>query len=105
MLHLPWPLSQLSVVIFCNFLLQFTLFSGFLVLDAKRMKASRIDVLCCIRTPKSQQRTTDFAKRFFEKKYLPFVSWLPVQIISVLFSSNKGKTKATNQPTQQKKIK
>lgn len=87
-------LQQFCIVaacaVFIDYLMQLTWFLAALSLDAKRAKANRVDVLCCIRMKPSATPPNKFwafvsqgeyVRTFLKRYYAPFIMQGPVRIL------------------------
>ncbi|XP_017351116.1 NPC intracellular cholesterol transporter 1 [Ictalurus punctatus] len=75
-----------GLAVFIDFLLQISCFVSLLGLDIKRQERNRLDILCCIKLPDSQEEKTDgILYRFFKKVYAPFIlkEWMRPLVVAV----------------------
>ncbi|XP_028284138.1 NPC intracellular cholesterol transporter 1 [Parambassis ranga] len=75
-----------GLAVFIDFLLQISCFVSLLGLDVKRQEGNRLDIMCCVKLPDSQEAKTDgFLFRFFKKIYAPFIlkEWVRPIIVAV----------------------
>ncbi|KAG7526301.1 Niemann-Pick C1 protein [Solea senegalensis] len=75
-----------GLAVFIDFLLQISCFVSLLGLDARRQEANRLDIICCVKLPDSQETKTDGCLfRFFKKIYAPFIlkEWVRPIIVAV----------------------
>ncbi|KAF4076370.1 hypothetical protein AMELA_G00213600 [Ameiurus melas] len=75
-----------GLAVFIDFLLQISCFVSLLGLDIKRQERNRLDILCCIKLPDSQEEKTDgILYRFFKKVYAPFIlkEWVRPLVVAV----------------------
>uniref|UniRef100_V5I345 Putative cholesterol transport protein n=1 Tax=Ixodes ricinus TaxID=34613 RepID=V5I345_IXORI len=76
-----------GVALLLDFLLQVTCFVALLTLDAKRQRARRLDICCCIsRTPEllEEPPSNGFLYGLFEKYYAPALMKAPVRLVVML---------------------
>ncbi|EEC13272.1 Niemann-Pick type C1 domain-containing protein, putative [Ixodes scapularis] len=76
-----------GVALLLDFLLQVTCFVALLTLDAKRQRARRLDMCCCIsRTPEllEEPPSNGFLYGLFEKYYAPNLMRAPVRLVVML---------------------
>ncbi|KAM7293187.1 NPC intracellular cholesterol transporter 1 [Ixodes scapularis] len=76
-----------GVALLLDFLLQVTCFVALLTLDAKRQRARRLDMCCCIsRTPEllEEPPSNGFLYGLFEKYYAPALMKAPVRLVVML---------------------
>lgn len=73
-----------GVALLLDFLLQVTCFVALLTLDARRQRARRLDVCCCVsRTPEllEEPPSNGFLYGLFEKYYAPALMKAPVRLV------------------------
>ncbi|KAG0411217.1 hypothetical protein HPB47_011648, partial [Ixodes persulcatus] len=76
-----------GVALLLDFLFQVTCFVALLTLDAKRQRARRLDICCCVsRTPEllEEPPSNGFLYGLFEKYYAPALMKAPVRLVVML---------------------
>ncbi|XP_036411674.1 NPC intracellular cholesterol transporter 1 [Colossoma macropomum] len=75
-----------ALAVLIDFLLQISCFVSLLGLDIKRQERNRLDILCCIKLPETQEEKTEgILFRFFKKVYAPFIlkEWVRPLVVAL----------------------